>query len=124
MMQDLQLNGNTLSFNSNNKTAGDPSTPWRTISIADRPGGLIESSLVVNLNEPSAIENTAWIKPGKTMWDWRNHGALADDGFEYGISTESYIRYIDFAAEYGVDYVMVDAEWYGPERDLKSDPKK
>jgi alpha-glucosidase len=120
---DLKLEGNTLSYSSNNKAAGGSITPWRTITIADRPGGLIESSLIVNLNEPSVIENTTWIKPGKTMWDWRNHGAHADDGFEYGITTESYIRYIDFAAENGVNYVMVDAEWYGPERSPEADPK-
>lgn len=119
----LKLSGNSLAFKSNNKTAGGSITPWRTITIADRPGALIESSLIVNLNKPSEIENTEWIKPGKTMWDWRNHGAHADDGFEYGITTESYIRYINFAAENGVQYVMVDAEWYGSERDPKADPK-
>ncbi len=119
----VKLAGNTLSFNSNNKTAGGSLTPWRTITISDRPGGLIESSLIVNLNEPSVIKDTEWIKPGKTMWDWRIHGAHADDGFEYGLTTESYIRYIDFAAENNVQYVMIDAEWYGPERDPKSDPK-
>ncbi len=119
----LKLTGHTLTFSSNNKTAGGSFSPWRTITIAERPGGLIESSLIVNLNEPSEIKDTEWIKPGKTMWDWRNHGAHADDGFEYGMTTESYIRYIDFAAVNGVDYVMVDAEWYGPERDPKADPK-
>lgn len=119
----VKLTGNTLSFNSNNKTAGGAITPWRTITITDRPGGLIESSLIVNLNEPSEIKDTKWIKPGKTMWDWRIHGAHADDGFEYGLTTESYIRYIDFAADNNVQYVMVDAEWYGPERNPKSDPK-
>ena len=57
------------------------------------------------------------------MWDWRAHGAHADDGFEYGLTTESYVRFIDFAAEAGVEYVLIDAEWYGPERDNNSDPK-
>jgi len=119
----VKLTGNTLTCCSNNKSAGGSVTPWRTITIADRPGGLIESSLIVNLNKPSEIKETAWVRPGKTMWDWRNHGAHADDGFEYGLNTESYIRYIDFAAEYGVEYVLIDAEWYGPERDAESDPK-
>lgn len=119
----LQLTGNTLTYVSNKESAGGSVTPWRTITIADRPGGLIESSLIVNLNEPSEIGDTGWIRPGKTMWDWRIHGAHADDGFEYGLTTESYIRYIDFAAEHNIEYVLVDAEWYGPERDPKSDPK-
>ncbi|WP_197171785.1 glycoside hydrolase family 97 protein [Novipirellula aureliae] len=119
----LNLDGNTLTVLSNLKTAGGWVTPWRTIQIADKPGGLITSSLIVNLNAPCEFEDTSWIKPGVTLWDWRAHGAHADDGFEYGLNTESYIRFIDFAAEAEVEYLMLDAEWYGPERDPKSDPK-
>ncbi len=119
----LKLDGHTLSVLSNMKTSGGIVTPWRTIQIADQASGLLGSSLILNLNEPSKIEDTSWIKPGVTLWDWRVHGAHADDGFEYGLNTESYIRFIDFAAEAGVEYLMLDAEWYGPERNLKSDPK-
>lgn len=119
----LALDGRTLTVLSNMKTAGGVVTPWRTIQIADRAGGLLGSSLILNLNEPCQIEDTSWIKTGVTLWDWRVHGAHADDGFEYGLNTESYIRFIDFAAEAGVEYLMLDAEWYGPERNLKSDPK-
>lgn len=119
----LNLNRNTLTVLSNMKTAGDSVTPWRTIQIADKPGGLIASSLILNLNKPNELEDTSWIKPGVTLWDWRAHGAHADDGFEYGLNTETYIRFIDFAAEAGVEYLMLDAEWYGPERDPNSDPK-
>ena len=120
---DLSLNDQTLTYNSNINASGGQVTPWRTVTIAERPAGLIEASMILNLNEPSKLKNTDWIKPGVTMWDWRAHGAHADDGFEYGINTESYIRFIDFAAEAGVEYLLIDAEWYGPERDLKSDPK-
>jgi alpha-glucosidase len=119
----LALEGNTLSVLGNMKTAGDDVTPWRTIQVAGQPGGLIESSLLLNLNKPCELKDTSWIKPGVTMWDWRAHGAHADDGFEYGLNTESYIRFIDFAAEFGVEYLMLDAEWYGPERAPTSDPK-
>ena len=119
----LRLAGNTLTYNSNIKGSGGQVTPWRTVVIATVPGELIESSLIMNLNEPAKQEDTSWIKPGVTMWDWRAHGAHADDGFEYGIKTESYIRFIDFAAEAGVEYLLIDAEWYGPERNNKSDPK-
>jgi len=120
---DVRLNGNTVTYNSKMNSAGGQITPWRTVNIAEGPRDLIESSLILNLNEPSKLKDTSWIKPGVTMWDWRAHGAHADDGFEYGINTESYIRFIDFAAEAGVEYLMIDAEWYGPERDAKSDPK-
>lgn len=45
---------------------------WRVLLIADQPGRLVESNMVVNLNPPSAIADTSWIKPGKTAWDWWN----------------------------------------------------
>ena len=45
---------------------------WRVLMIADQPGRLVESNMVVNLNPPSAIGDTSWIKPGKTAWDWWN----------------------------------------------------
>ena len=120
---DVRLNDRTLTFNSKMNGAGGRITPWRTVTIAERPEALIESSMILNLNEPNKLKDTSWIKPGVTMWDWRAHGAHADDGFEYGINTESYIRFIDFAAEAGIEYLMIDAEWYGPERDKASDPK-
>lgn len=120
---DVQLNDRTLTYNSQMNGAGGWITPWRTVNIAARPADLIESSMILNVNEPNKLKDTSWIKPGVTMWDWRAHGAHADDGFEYGINTESYIRFIDFAAEAGIEYLMIDAEWYGPERDKESDPK-
>ena len=120
---DVKLNDRTLTYASRINGAGGQLTPWRTITIAERPAGLIESSMILNLNKPSEVKDTSWIKPGVTMWDWRAHGAKADDGFEFGINTESYIRFIDFAAEEGIEYLLIDAEWYGPERDRKSDPK-
>ncbi|MDF7806402.1 glycoside hydrolase family 97 catalytic domain-containing protein [Pontiellaceae bacterium B12219] len=120
---DLRLNNHTLMYNSAIRAAGGQVTPWRTITIVQHPAELIESSMILNLNEPSVLKDTSWIKPGVTMWDWRAHGAHADDGFEYGITTESYIRFIDFASEAGVEYLLIDAEWYGPERDVASDPK-
>ena len=112
----------TLRYSSVCKQGTGTVSPWRTIQIASTPGGLIESSLILNLNEPNKIAKTDWIQPGVSLWDWRNHGGKADDGFEYEINTESYIRYIDFAHEQGLAYVLIDAEWYGPERDVKSDP--
>ena len=119
----VRLADNTLTYNSKINQAGGRVTPWRTITIASVPADLIASSMILNLNEPSKLKGTSWIKPGVTMWDWRAHGAHADDGFEYGITTESYIRFIDFAAEAGVEYLLIDAEWYGPERERTSDPK-
>ena len=112
----------TLTFNSKCKQGTSTVSPWRTIQIAEKPGDLVDSSLILNLNEPCKLTDTSWIKPGVSLWDWRNHGGKADDGFVYGINTESYIRYIDFAKKHKLDHVLIDAEWYGPERSRESDP--
>jgi alpha-glucosidase len=87
-------------------------TPWRVILLGKTAGDLVTNTLTVNLATPSKLENTDWIKPGLTLWDWRVHGYTANDGFTYGIDTESYKRFIDFAAEYGVDYFLIDDAWY------------
>jgi len=121
-MLSLGSDKRTLTYSSKCKQAADTVSAWRTVQIASRPGGLIESSLILNLNKTNKVRPHLWIKPGVSLWDWRNHGGKADDGFVYGINTESYIRYIDFAHEKGLAYVLIDAEWYGPERDAKSDP--
>ncbi len=97
-------------------------TSWRAFILGNRPGDLVESNLLVNLNEPCKIEDTSWIKPGKSMWDWRVWGYKAADGFEYGLNTISHIRFIDFAAENNIQYLLIDADWYGPEFSDDSDP--
>ena len=45
-------------------------SPWRVLMIGDEPGRLIESNIVLNLNPPSKIADTSWIKAGKSAWDW------------------------------------------------------
>ena len=86
-------------------------TPWRIVMIADDPGRLIESNLVTNLNPPSAIADTSWIKPGKAAWDWWS-GSTADNvNFTPGMNTATMKHYIDFAAKATLEYMMVDAGW-------------
>jgi len=77
--------------------AGPGTSPWRVIITGEKPGDLILSNLILNLNEPCRIEDPSWIKPGISMWDWRVHGASYGD-FTYGMNTESWVRFIDFAA--------------------------
>ncbi len=86
-------------------------TPWRVIQIGATAGKLIESNILVNLNDPCQIKNPSWIKPGKSMWDWRNHGDTIN-GFVYGINEASYKRLIDFAAANAMAYTLFDAAWY------------
>ena len=103
-------------------STGVLNTSWRTFILGNRPGDLIESDLLVNLNPPCKIEDTSWIKAGKSMWDWRVWGYKAADGFEYGLNTVSHKRFIDFAAENNIQYLLIDADWYGPEFSDESDP--
>ncbi|WP_200864784.1 glycoside hydrolase family 97 protein [Arcticibacter svalbardensis] len=87
-------------------------SPWRVIVLGKTAGDLVVNTLTQNLATPCQIENTDWIKPGKTLWDWRVHGYIAPDGFKYGVNTESYMRFIDFAAAKDIDYFLIDDEWY------------
>ena len=99
-------------------------TSWRVLLLANSPGGLIESNMVINLNPECKIKDTSWIKPGLSMWDWRSWGAKDDDGFVYNLDMASWRRHIDFASKNGVKYLVLDANWYGHEFDKKSNPIK
>ncbi|WP_209404387.1 glycoside hydrolase family 97 protein [Pseudozobellia sp. WGM2] len=87
-------------------------SPWRIILLGDDHGDLVMNTVPLNLATPSQLKNTDWIKPGKTLWDWRVHGYTAPDGFVYGINTESYKRFIDFAEDKGIEYFLIDDSWY------------
>ena len=87
-------------------------TPWRVVMIADNPARLLENNdLLLNLNEPSKIADTTWIKPGKIVRDMSltNEGAMA---------------WIDFAAEHNLQYLLFDWKWYGPSFTFASDAGK
>lgn len=94
-------------------------TPWRTIQIADTPGGLITSYLILNLNEPSKLEDTSWIKPVKYIGIW--WGMHIDkytwgSGRRHGATTANAKRHIDFAAKHGFDGVLIEGwnvDWDG-----------
>ncbi|HTT65899.1 MAG TPA: glycoside hydrolase family 97 protein [Bryobacteraceae bacterium] len=83
---------------------------WRVLMIADQPGRLVESNIVVNLNPPSAIGDTSWIKPGKTAWDWWS-GSQAKGVAKPGMNNETMKYYIDFAARNKFEYMLIDAGW-------------
>ena len=95
-------------------------TPWRTIQISETPGGLIESDLIINLNEPNKLEDVSWIKPmkyvgiwwemhlGKSTWDMQSG--------RHGATTENTKRHIDFAAENNIQAVLVEGWNTGWER--------
>ncbi len=97
-------------------------TSWRTFIVGNQPGDLVGSNLLDNLNEPCKIEDTSWIKPGMSMWDWRVWGYKAPGGFVYELNTPSHKRLIDFASKNNIQYLLIDADWYGPEFNDNSDP--
>ena len=86
-------------------------SPWRTIQIGRKAVDLINSGLVLNLNEPCAIEDVSWIKPAKYVgvW-WGMHLGLYSWGKDarHGATTERAKQYIDFAAANNVDAVLFE----------------
>ena len=106
-------------------------TPWRVLMISDRIGGLIESNILTNLNEPNVVKDTSWIKPGKTDFPWWN-GNIVDESVKTpGNNFETAKYYIDFCARNKIEYHSVveygGHEWYksdgvdfqpGPDTDI------
>lgn len=112
-------------------------TPWRTIIVSDKATDILSSKLILNLNEPSIIQNTSWIKPmkfvgvwwelqtSKTGWKYSDfpdsldaQGKLIPNG-NHGANTANVKRYIDFAAAHGIKGVLVEGwnkgweDWFG-----------
>ncbi|MNQ08769.1 Retaining alpha-galactosidase precursor [compost metagenome] len=101
-------------------------SPWRTVMVSDDARDIVGSRMILNLNEPSKIEDTSWIKPmkyvgiwwemhvGKSTWDYagsQNATNFADApkaSGKHGATTENTKRYIDFAAKNGFDGVLVE----------------
>ena len=92
-------------------TAAPGQSPWRTVQVADTPGGLVTSYLILNLNEPSRIADTSWIEPGKYLgiW-WGMHIGTQTwaPGPLLGATTETVRQYLDFAADHGFGSVLVE----------------
>ena len=93
-------------------TSGSRTFPWRVVGIAEKDGDLIINPIVWLLERPSEVQDTSWIKPGKVSWDWWNSNNIYGVDFKAGINTETYKYYIDFAAKYGLPYIILDEGWY------------
>lgn len=91
--------------------SGKTTLPWRAIIVAKRDSELAQADMVYRLASPSRIESTEWISPGKVAWEWWNHWGLTGVDFEAGVNTATYKAYIDFAAEYGIEHVILDEGW-------------
>lgn len=84
--------------------------PWRILVIGT-DSDIAATNLSYLLAAPSRIADTTWIKPGKVAWDWWNSWNITGVDFEAGINTPTYKHYIDFAAENGIEYVILDDGW-------------
>ena len=94
------------------ETTGERSFPWRVFIITENDAGLVESNMSYLLADECRMEDTEWIKPGKVAWDWWNNLNIYGVDFRAGMNTKTYEYYIDFASEYGLDYIILDEGWY------------
>jgi alpha-glucosidase len=94
------------------RTTGTRSFPWRVAVVAARDADLLENQTVYLLSGEIEIDDTSWIRPGKVAWDWWNANNLFGVDFEAGVNTATYQHYIDFAARFGIEYIVLDEGWY------------
>lgn len=93
------------------KTQPGFTTPWRTIQIANHATGLLNSDLILNLNEPNKLGDVSWVQPGKYVgiwWGMHLNENTWGSGPKHGATTSETKRYMDFAAQYGFDGVLVE----------------
>ena len=98
------------------QTDAPVTTPWRVLMIGDEPGRLVESNIILNLNPPSKIADSSWIKAGKSAWDWWSGQAAPGVSFKTGMNTATMKHYIDFASASGFSYMLIDAGWARADR--------
>ena len=124
-------------------------TPWRTVIVSDDAREILASNLILNLNEPCKYDDTSWIKPVKYVGVWwemiagKSTWAYTDDlpsiklgevdyskmkpNGRHGATNENVKKYIDFAAEHGLDQVLVEGwnegweDWFGKSKDYVFD---
>ena len=124
-------------------------SPWRTIQVCQKATDVLASRLILNLNEPCALEDVSWIHPVKYMGVWwemitnKSHWSYTDEfpsvqlgvtdyskakpHGRHGANNENVRRYIDFAAENGFDALLIEGwnegweDWFGAQKDYVFD---
>ncbi|KTF13238.1 glycoside hydrolase family 97 protein [Pseudoalteromonas sp. H105] len=104
------------------KKQGAFNTPWRTVQIGEKAIDLINSDIILNLNEPNKLGDVSWVKPGKYVgiwWGMHINETTWGSGEKHGATTKNTKYYMDFAAQYGFDGVLVegwnlgwDGDWF------------
>lgn len=103
-------------------------SPWRTVMVVDDARKVLASRLILNLNDPCALEDVSWIHPVKFMGVWwemitGKRSWAYGSRLGHGANTENVMKYIDFAAEHGFDALLVEGwnegwrDWFGNQKD-------
>ena len=79
-------------------------TPWRVVIVGNSLSTIFQTQMVAHLNPPSALDDVSWIKPGRACWSWWYNGGTVRD-------FKAQLKYVDFAAEMGWEYTLIDAGW-------------
>ena len=94
------------------KTSASRAFPWRWVAVTDSKG-ILEQTLPAQLSRRSVLDDTSWIHPGQFSWEWWNGAAPygPDVDFKAGCNLATYKYYADFAAKFGVEYILLDEGW-------------
>ena len=85
--------------------------PWRIVLVTTRDTQLLNTRLPQRFGPACQIADTSWIRPGKVAWDWWNATMLTGVDFRAGMNTDTYLYYIDFAANNHLEYIIIDEGW-------------
>ena len=98
---------------------GKRAYPWRYMVVATDDAMLVESTMGLRLAGESRVADTSWIKPGQVSWEWWNGATVygPDVNFKSGFNLDTYKYFIDFAAHYGIPYILLDEGWAASTRD-------
>ena len=107
-------------------TKGKRAYPWRVVIVTDEDKALLDNHLIAKLAQPSLIKDATWVKPGKAAWEWWHDALLPGAPIPSGMpnrNTALYNYYVDFAADYHLEYMMIDAGWSNNYDVTKVNPK-
>lgn len=96
------------------KTSGNRFYPWRIMAVTERDEDMPVNNMVYALASPNRIGDISWVQGGKVAWDWWSDWGITGVDFKAGINMETYKHYIDFAAENGLEFIVLDEGWYDP----------
>jgi alpha-glucosidase len=93
------------------KTAGKRTFPWRFLVITEHDTQLAANQMAYKLSTPNQLKDTGWIKPGQVTWEWWHNAYVYGVDFKSGYNQDTYKYYIDFAAKFGIPYILMDEGW-------------